>query len=260
MTHPVKIAGSLFYALLPLIFTACTRNLVTPPGRFAEMQSPRSLPRGEAKYDLAYGVESGVFQTAMFHCALGAHRGLGRGLEAGLELNATRFDKQDVKADYSPWMAALNASAKYNPPGCERFLGLLLDLGAGTSVAGQFLSTQAGFSLGYDNGYFAPYFGLKVMSNLPFNTSPVNLGSDTDGEDIPDAERDPPVFDEAGYTIGYKGFLGIKLPLGDSGLDPPLIPRLAIELNSASLQDGGDELPFLGLFMGLEFPLGRMLF
>lgn len=243
--HP----SCLVLALLPVFITGCSRQIMTPPARVLEFESPKALDKGVTSLEFGGGSEQTLFSAGAFLGTALARRGLGRGWEGSLGLTGYRIiESEEISKPISPWVFGAHVGGKYNPPGCERFLALLGGVGAGTSEAGQIVSGDLGFTAGYENRYIVPYLGGKVMVNVPFGTSPVDLS---------DPESPPlTTVDEAETTYGAKAFAGVKLQHPDpfpSGLAPSLI----LEMNLARLIDRDDEHAYLGAFLGFQFAVGR---
>lgn len=238
----------LVLALLPVFITGCSRQIMTTPARVLEFESPKALNKGVTSVEFGGGSEQAIFSAGAVVGTALARRGLGQGWEGSLGLTGYRIiESEEILEPISPWVFGAHAGGKYNPPGCERFLALLGGVGAGTSEAGRIVSGDLGFTSGFENRYVVPYLGGKVMLNVPFGTSPVDL---SDPESPPGTS-----VDEAETTFGAKAFAGVKLQHPDpspSGLAPSLI----LEINVAHLIDEDDEHWYVGSFLGFQFALG----
>lgn len=255
MRNPEKRLGGakwLALAACALAWTGCSRNLMTPPSRIGEFETPKSLARGEKSVTLSAGGNAGIFYTVVAGASLQARKGLGDGQEVGFDasvLKAGIGDGARIVDEASPYIYSINSRFKINPPGAERWFSAFGGLGFGYSEPATFMTTEAGFSLGWENAYLIPYAGGKGTADIPIKSKSMDLRSPGD------VNEEPYVPHRAPLTLGAMGFAGLKLPFPFTASPASGRPALIIETQYSQFWTREFTPGFIGGRAALQFPV-----
>jgi hypothetical protein len=189
-------------ALVPMLASACSYQLIAPPARPLNLESARTATPGETVATARGGVYSQVFEPPAVVTSAGARRGVWQGTEVGADLSFARVmtgEAPDV--DHNLYAARLGV--KQNPirvaGGRSRHFALTGGLGGGFNAsAGGFLAADAGFIAAYDNCMVVPFLSGQAAASMVIAAREVDLG-----------ER----MGKATSSLGLGSGAGVEIPL-----------------------------------------------
>ncbi len=239
----------------------CSYTVVSPPARFVNLESAKTVAPGETVGGVHAGALSGIFDPAVITGSAGVRRGVADGVE--LDGDATWGHLlADGFPDLDRNIYALRAGAKVQGSGPRKYFALFGGLGGGYAPAGGgFVAADLGAVVSAPNCYVTPSLIGAGIGSVPIGAKQVDfIGSD--GTLV--------ASDKAVTSYGYSLGVSLEIPLAHArcreGLTPPRIqlglggtrmirsdaPRTTINSNGQTTSRDGDGA--VGLMAGFEMP------
>ena len=252
---------------LASVLGGCSYQLVSPPARMVNLESAKTVAKGETMGGLHGAAYTGVFDPGAVVTNANVRRGVADNLEVDADLSWARVT-YDGYPDIDRNIYAARVGAKLsNERGTAAVFG---GVGGGFArAAGGFTAADAGIAVSYPNCYVVPFANGMIFGSLPIAARQV-VFTESDGTSTMSDKADP--------TYGFGWGAGIEIPLSHdrcrAGLTAPrlqlggaldiLVPSDGPVVTTHTTQsDGGTTTTIesrggrhglLGLAVGIEVP------
>ncbi|MGL1903515.1 MAG: hypothetical protein OCC49_15355 [Fibrobacterales bacterium] len=195
---------SVFSISAALIISGCSFSVATPSTTLASHVTPGILDKGAQEIEIENHVATEIFGPAVEIHQVSYSQGLTDSTELKVSAFAGIINPNDT-IPLSRMMGGVSVLYQYNPT--NNHLGLYGGGGVGFSKYGNFISSEGGIVVGYDNRYLVPYIQLGGFASVPYFTRAIKRERDdyhSSGTEIKYLTK----------TIGAKVMVGLHAKMG----------------------------------------------
>ncbi|MEZ4461011.1 MAG: hypothetical protein R3E66_15050 [bacterium] len=219
---------------------ACTPNIYSPPARFALLDIPETVRRGDHAISAVGGLERSLDSANASFGGVTYRTGIGETLEAGVDATVAWVGDSNCDSDSDCSSTADPAidNVVYSGRAQVKWsivpgkVSLVSGLGGGHNFdAGSYISPDLGVVVGYPIGSFTPFGGATMFFSQPIATKRVDVSF---GED-PRGSR----WDEAAQTLGWYVHAGVSYstPRPPTGARSRIQYRMKFGVNAFGLEE-----------------------
>lgn len=196
-----------------VVSMGCTHAyLHSPSARVAPLEAAKTLEDGEHALAVYAGPSRGSLD---FDNVSGRYRqGVSDQVEVGGDLNFQIVSKMnEAVTPVNPLVLSGRVGAKWSPAVTQDYVAVIGGLGAGTSVAGQFISPDLGVIFAFENRYVVPFVSANGFVSVPINAQPVDMRARSQMDAEPDAADLAAAAQTPLTTYGVSGTAGVRVPI-----------------------------------------------
>lgn len=195
------------FSLVGASLAGCVETLPVPPSRLAVHDTPATVGAGNVEVAIGGGLAGSTFNGSASVGTLSVTHGLNdqNDLRFDATVGAIVVDEQYIRNHVSGFALARMGVERNLVPGVVSLIG---GIGGGATLAGGFVSVDAGILLGYENRYLSPFAGAVLHVGVPITHPTVRIDYREDGGAI------STVYREAYSAFGWVASAGVRLPFG----------------------------------------------
>jgi hypothetical protein len=190
-----------------LSLTACTANAISPPGRTTPLETAAAIGQGEVGVQGEVGLSASLFGPSLSHATARVRVGVLAQTDVSVEANVAVVRQREPTSTHRG-IYSLRGGVKH---AFTPHFAVVAGLGLGASAGGGFVSPDIGVVAGYENPYFVPFFGARLVLSQPIAPQQVTLPQNESDDEL------EYIVDTPEFTYGFATSFGARIPFHQPG-------------------------------------------